>query len=62
MLDGACEISALYLCERVRVKADGATNMEMVRFGGQLVYRNRERVLWAGKVTRQEEWSVDTSQ
>ena len=44
------------------VKADGATNMEMVRFGGQLVYRDRKRVLRAGKVTGQEEWSVGVSQ
>jgi hypothetical protein len=29
MLNGAGEISAFYLSERVRVQADGATNVEM---------------------------------
>ena len=62
MLNGACEISAFYLSERVGVEVDGATNIEMVRFGGQLVYRDRKRVLRAGKVTGQEEWSVGVSQ
>ena len=62
MLNGAGEISAFYLGERVGVKAYGATNVEMVRFGGQLVYRDCKRVLRARKVTRQEEWSVHGSQ